>query len=180
MSENDNRFPIAKRHLATEKLAEFLREHSQVGTILTDEQLSRIAERNTSVNGDGYNFLRSAMRIVRREHGVVWRRIPHANAIECCGFSQIMQLASRGVRHIQRSARVRLEELRCAPTNGVNDDQKREYLARIAQVGTLAEMANAGTHKKLVARNYTAPIDLTHVLSSFKELNNGDKGSQGM
>lgn len=154
--------------LPTSKLIGALKD-GPIGATRTDEDLSRISERDTRVGGTGYGYLQSAIRHVLRHHQLVWKRIPGAGAIKCLGSSETVTYARSRTKGIARSARRTVQQLRAVEAD-VQDDKKSEYLVTMAQAGTLAQLASDSGRKKLEARDIDRPLDLSKLLENMNTL----------
>jgi hypothetical protein len=154
--------------LPTSKLIGTLRD-GPIGATRTDEELSRIAERDTRVGGNGYGYLQSAIRHVLRHHQLVWKRIPGAGAIRCLGGSETITYARSRTKGIARSARRTVQQLR-AVERDVAPETQSEYLVTMAVAGTLQQLASDSGRKKLEARGIDSPLDLGKLLVNMNTL----------
>lgn len=157
---------VPTMRLATSKLIEELKVGA-VGAVRTDEDLSKICERNTRVGGNGYGYLQSAIRHVLRYYDLVWKRIPAANALRCLGPVETIDLARSSTRSIARKARRAANQLK-AVKNLVTEDNRTEYLLSVAHTGTLALLASESGRKKLEVRGVDKPLDLGRLLENMR------------
>lgn len=154
--------------LPTSKLIGTLKD-GPIGATRTDEELSRIAERDTRVGGNGYGYLQSAIRHVLRHHQLVWKRIPGAAAIKCLGGTETIDYARSRTKGVARSTRRTVQQLRAVEAD-VAEDKKSDYLLSLAHAGTLAQLASDNGRKKLEARGIDSPLNLGKMLENMNTL----------
>ncbi len=158
----------ATLHLATVKLIEKMRD-GQPGDTFTDEELTEASNYDTRVGGKGYGYLQSAIRRCENQHGITWKRVLGGNCIRCLDNEGLMSLADSKRKHLRRVSKRTCRQLATADVTQMGRDEKTEYLASVAQFGTLAQFAGAATTKKLVARKVTEALDPARMLEALKE-----------
>lgn len=154
--------------LETTKLIAKLKE-GQVGDVLSDEQLTTLCGKDTSVMGDGYCYLGSAMRHVLNNFRVVWERIKGAGVIKCLSWSEVETSADGDRKSIHRRSRRAVTKLKTVDLSDVPEDGRPNFLTKAAQLGTLAAMSSTGMQKKLEARNVAEPLDLKKMLENLSK-----------
>jgi hypothetical protein len=167
---NDTKAAVgpATLHLSTVKLIEKMRDGTP-GDKLTDEQLTEACGHDTRVGGRGYGYLQSAIKRCENHHGITWKRILGGDCIECLDNSGLMGLAESKRKHLRRVSKRTCRQLATADATQMGKDEKTEYLASVAQFGTLVQFAGTATTKKLVARNITEALDPARMLEALKE-----------
>ncbi|MEK6799856.1 MAG: hypothetical protein AABZ12_12895 [Planctomycetota bacterium] len=156
--------PWQNRHRNTTILVDALKTGKAHDRFL-DEQLQGMIEHGVAPGQRGYGYLASAIRICEREHGVVWRRVPHGGYVQCCGAQDRLAIASCTAKTIvKRAKRVRCV-LASAAVEG-SAELKKQLICRMAQIGAIVTMASETTIKKLDAR-VGGNIDPKRLLASF-------------
>lgn len=170
MSDSGNGNILHGLSLFTVKLIDLLKA-GKVGDMLTDEELSAACGRNVSVKGDGYGNLASAIRNVRRNHGLVWDRIRGAGVIECKGFDGKLSIVDSDRKSIGRRAKRSLSVMRTIDAADVPNDKRTQLNVRLAQMGVLSAMASGNTTKAMEARTCGPVIDHKRLLSAIVDSN---------
>ncbi len=154
----------------TAKLIELL-EAGKVGDILTDKALSEAAGEDCSVTGKGYPSLMTAMRWCVRHKAIHWHRIHGAKAIKCAASEETVMAVESNIRHVKKSMGRTLKLSGCVKLNELPADRKTEFLAMVAQVGTLNQFASANVTKSFTARNVTTAFDPAKTLELMEGKN---------
>jgi|GEM_PF-1125341 len=152
---------------ATARLIEKLKD-GKVGTVFTDEDLSVCCGRDTSVDGNGYGLLNSAMRNVLKNNNLVWERVRGAGCVKCLGPSEIAISTASSRKHIYKSAKRALRKAAVVNREELPADERSRFGAHTAQIGAIALFSNENTTKKLVARNIEKPPDPKALMEAFK------------
>ena len=139
---------IAGLSIVTVKLIEAMKD-KKPGDIYDDAALKSISGRDCSCTGDGYPSLRSAIRHVRRNHGLVWERVIKSGFIKCLKPPETLSSVGRDGRRIHRIAGVQISKLKAVDPNQLEGEKRTEYFARLAQSGTLRQFSGASTVKAL-------------------------------
>ncbi len=156
----------------TLRLVELLKTGNK-GDILTDERLTEVCGKNVKPYGDGqrgagYGYLISAIRYVLKHHALHWKRIVGAGAIKCCQADDTIGDVHADSKRVSRASKRSLRKLATVELAGLDETQKADCLALVAQHGTLALVAKNATQKKLVARKATEAVDLDRLLENIK------------
>ncbi len=152
--------------LATEKLIERLKA-GRVGEVVTDEELTRVAGKNTRPNGDGYANLQSAIGYVSRRHQVVWSRQRGACAIKCLSADEIVTAGESDLETVHRRSKRAVLRLNIASSVETDAAKLPRLHALLAQHGTLAAFSRHDTLKKLEARQVQQPLDMKRLLEGI-------------
>lgn len=167
-NENGKTMMVAMR-LETKKLiAELSSDAYKIGDTLTDETLKRVSGADCRVGQSGYGYLQTAIRNVAKQHNIYWERIHGANAIKRLTPEEALNSTRRDREHIARKARWGVTKLRTIDTSMVDESQRSEMNASLAQLGTLAVFASGKASKALEARKAAAPVELSRLLEAMK------------
>lgn len=152
----------------TMKLIAFLEPLCIKGTIVTDEQSADQIGMGVGPGDPGYNYLRSAMRIVSVGKSVNWSRMPGAKAIKCLNDSESVKDAAHKQKGIHRKSRRVMQSLHRVDTSKLQNGEVLKHHTLVAQVGTLMVFSSSDTTKKLEARNATKALDVGAVMDLMK------------
>lgn len=152
--------------LATRKLIDVMSK-GKPGDVLTDERTGEISERTTSVGGDGYGYLMSAIRYCLREHGVVWKRVVGEGLIECLTDPKKLSCVQAERRGVHRRTKRTMRTLRSVDSANLDDGQRKEHLVLVAVCGTLIQASSTRTVKKLTNDAAPKPLDMGRLLTAM-------------
>lgn len=142
----------------------------KVGDTLTDEQLATACGQPVTPGSNGYASLQSAIRYVRVNHAMEWKRVLKANAIKCLNASETLVVGQSDLRQIRRRTKRSLQKLGTVKLKDLPQEERHTHTILSAQLGALHLCADVGTTKKLAARveEITNP-DATRVLEMFRK-----------
>ena len=153
----------------TAKLIEALKD-AEEGDEYTDEQLTDICGKSTDpMNGPGYGNLQTAIRQCIQHHGKYWYRVRTAGMIRCGNDVEKVTKVQVNVGKIRRQAKRTTQVSATVNLGNLGSEDKKDFLAHSAQVGTIALMAKNSTHKKLTTRSVSEPPDMTNMLAMFTD-----------
>ena len=135
--------------------------------VLTDEEMTAACGRQTRSGGNGYGNLHTAVGYVFRTTGVLWERIHRAGAIQRLDDKGKITCSDKHHRSGQRKTRRSVEALRAVDAEGLPAEQRRDFLATLAQRQTLLILGRTDTRKKLAARNVADPLDVRKLLAQM-------------
>lgn len=142
----------------------------KVGDTITDEKLSEVCGQSVSPGEKGYASLQSAIRYVRVNHAMEWKRVPKANAIKCLNASETLEVGQSDLRQIRRKTKRSLQKLGTVKLKDLPQEERHAHTILSAQLGALHLCADVSTTKKLTARaeEITNP-DAAKVLEMFRK-----------
>lgn len=145
-------------------------ETGKPGDILTDEELTKIANgRDTMPGGEGYGYLTSAIRhLAACPAPVYWERIRGAYAIRRITDSEKVKSSDADRKSVSRRAKKAARRLAFTNRENLTQEEAAKANALHAQLGTIAAFAHGDTTKKLEARAVQSAPDMTRLLEAFK------------
>lgn len=164
MSNPINRIMVPRGHsLATASIIELL-EKGETSDVLTDEQISTVANKDCSVTGNGYSSLMSAIRWVISNNGIHWQRVKGSGAIKCVTSAETITAIEGNIRQVKKRMSRTIKLSACVDVNAIPQTDRPKFLAMVAQAGTIAQFASSNATKALEARNVKEPFDFTKTL----------------
>lgn len=151
----------------TARLADALRV-GKMGDTLTDESLAKIADGDCGPGGKHYAHLMSAIRIARRQYGVVWQRVPKAGYLKCLSDGERVDLSKSVTRRVNKLARRGRQILETVDAAKLSDSERREFGAQVAVTGALLAMSSQPAQRALVDQHVTDAVELPKLLAAFK------------
>ena len=148
--DTENRPVFSGKSIFTIKLIDELKG-GKPGDTRTDEELTSVCGRDTSVKGKGYASLCSAIRHCRKNYGVTWERINRGNAIRCLNAEETVGSVSRDRSTVHRRAKVAIQKLGNAAAIAEATMKPQIHLIS-AQMGALASFSSTAATKRLEAR----------------------------
>lgn len=140
------------------------------GDVLTDEFLGSLIEgKSTSVHGEGYGFLVTAVKRSLRM-GIVWSRIRGANAIKCLGGVEKLAYGKQKTAEIARKAKKTYSVLKTIDVSKLTTEESRTANALLAQTFLLSQSAKTDVTRGLEVRN-VHPAN-KNILDLFKNESN--------
>lgn len=141
----------------------------KIGDVLTDEKLDVVAgDGHCGPGGSHYSHLMSAIRIARKQYGVVWRRVPKAGYLKCLSDGERVDLSRSITRRVHRMAHRGRQVLETVDAAKLDDAQRREFGAQLAVSGALLAMSSQPAQKALADQNVTESVTLPKLLAAFK------------
>jgi len=157
-------------HVCTSQLIERLKDGSP-GCVLTDEDLSEICGKDTSVGCDGYGYLTSAIGYVLRRYGVVWKRIRGASAIKCLDAEEIVTSSEGDRKHVHRIGKRAVLRLGTVDINQLPESARKAHTLQFAQMATVVGWSSKNTQKKLEVREKVEPMDPGKLIALWPSAN---------
>jgi len=143
--------PSASIH--TMALVEHLRTTEAV--IVTDEEMSSLVgggSLSTAVKGVRYPNLMSALRILRRDHRIVWAREKgqgHVKRLDCGEGLTVARGCARRARHVATRS---IQTMRAFDPAVLEPARRLEYVALATQARLILECSESRTLKAIAAR----------------------------
>jgi hypothetical protein len=153
--------------LATAKLVELLKD-GEVGDVKTDEEMEVVCGKRTGVGENGYGYLQTALRVVLRDYGRLWKRTPGAGCIKCLTVQEGLEWSASRLRSACRASKRSVQGLQ-AMGQHASVDEMVHVNAMLAQHGTLAVLASSSQTKKLVSRKMSESVDPKKLLTALQE-----------
>lgn len=142
----------------------------KVGDVLTDEELEAACGQPVTPGGKAYPSLQSAIRYVRVNHAMEWKRMPKANAIKCLNASETLDVGQSDLRQIRRKTKRTLQKVGTVKLKDLPQEQRHAHTILSAQLGALHLCADVATTKKLAARaDDIVHPDAVRVLEMFRK-----------
>lgn len=135
-----------------------------VGDQFTDEQLASICGKDTSVSGEGYAALQTAIRYVLKHSNKVIQRVRGASAVKCLESSEIVEAVTVDLGIVRRRSRRAVFKLNSVDQTKLDNDERIKANALMAQHGAISFIGKSDSTKKLVTRNASAPADVKGLL----------------
>ena len=152
---------------ATAQLVDVLRR-GKAGDTATDDQLCGVVGASCAVGGPHYGHLQSAIRISRRQYGVVWQRVPKAGYLKCLDAGERVTLSKCVTERVHKLARRGVQILATVDPAQLDDKQRSEFGAQLAIAGTLAAMSTTTTRRAFVDHGVTQAAELPKLLAAFQ------------
>jgi hypothetical protein len=154
-------------HWATTQIVELIKDIS-INDEYTDEAMRKACGKDTKPGGDGYRYLRSALRIVLRDHGRLCKRVRGKGCIKCLNVGDAITVVKSNLRAIRKNGTQSVRAL-AAVSEHASAEELPQVNALVAQVGTLAVLASSTQTKKLISHKMTEPIDQRQLLVAMVE-----------
>ncbi len=158
-------FVPANVTLESAKLIALLSD-GQPGDILTDDEMTRVCGKNTRVHGNGYSYLQTAIRYVRRNKELSWFRIRKANQIKCGEAIELLDRSDSDIRSIRRKSKKTMQNVSIARSGDLDNDGIKRANILAAQAGALAMVGSIKTRNGL-SRIAAPKIDQKKLLAAF-------------
>lgn len=140
------------------------------GDLITDEKMAEVCGQSVTPGGKGYASLQSAIRYVRVNHGLEWKRIPKVNGIKCLDGGETITVGQSDLRAVRKKSRRAMQKLGTVKREALTDEEKKTHTTLLSQFGALALFADNGTTKKIEARvDEIAKPNPERVLEFFKK-----------
>lgn len=139
------------------------------GDTKTDEALTKIAGKDTSPNGDGYQALTKAINHITQHFGIVWKRVPKAGCIKVLDAHETVEEVNSDMTCLRRKTKKTLRKASTTKLDQLTTEERSQVLATSAQLGAISLMADSGTTKKLVARKTENTPDVKKIVELFGE-----------
>lgn len=166
---DEKKYPISPMRRATVKLIERLKDGNP-GDKVTDEELKIVCGKETSVKGDGYPYLCTAIRHCRRVYGRNWERIPKAGAIQCLDAVASFDSVDRDRRAMHRKSRTALQKLKNSSNENLDPKLLPELHLRLAQIGVIASTSSSAATKRIAAMGLAkTKTDLGKLLEGLRK-----------
>lgn len=166
--ENSKSFPrVPGIHFISSMLVDRLKS-GKPGDVITDEEMRELCGKDTRPGGDGYCYLATAIKICLKEHRVVWKRTRGAWCIKCLVLEELLLVAKTNSVRIHKTAKKSIETMQTVSLDVIPEVKRPEYLARMAQFGTIAAFTKKDTQEKMIARNICQPFDVQKMLEAMK------------
>lgn len=157
---------IAGLHVATAQLIEKLKD-GKPGDTLTDVQLAEVCGHPTGVGEQGYCYLQTAIKYVRKL-GIVWERLRGGGCVKCLEPVERSLSARRylgfGHRRIKRAvmvgASVNIEEL--------PEDRRAQHGAMMSQLRVVSLFSKPSASKQFETVQIPQKPDLHKMLELFE------------
>ena len=142
----------------------------KIGDTLTDEQLQAVCGQPVTPGEKGYPSLQSAIRYVRVNHAMEWKRLPKANAIKCLNGSEVLEVGQSDLRQIRRKTKRTLQKVGTVKLKDLPEQERHAHTILSAQLGALHLCADVATTRKLAARaDDIVHPDAVRVLEMFRK-----------
>jgi len=148
---------VAGLGVAASKLVARLKE-GRVGEGLTDEELTRVAGKDTRVGGAGYGALMTAIRRCVAE-GYVWKRLRGADCIKCLDGPEILEFGETTRKAIHRASKRMTKRLGTIERDSLDEAQRRQFDTQFATQSALAVCSSTTTRKRLEVRTVKPNVD---------------------
>lgn len=156
------------RRRETALLVDYLKA-GQPGDTLTDAQLEQICGVGTAPGQPGYNFLRSAIKAVLREHGLVWERRNRGHCIECKTPTGVIASARADVDRLHRASKRPIRKLETLNGQQLSDEDRAALITTSAQAKGTAVMTSVKFRKKLDDRRLAHDPEVHRLLEAWLE-----------
>jgi hypothetical protein len=140
----------------------------QPGDVCTDKELTAMIGLDTSVGGNGYCYLQSAIKYVEKYFTAVWRRMIGQKKIMCLNPVEKIGLTQSTISQIGKKSRRTLCILNKVKQDEIPDDMRPTCNALAAQIGFIGAISSNKTTAKLIESNKSTAPQIGETLSMFK------------
>jgi hypothetical protein len=120
----------------TAKLIECLKS-GVPGDTINEAEFAIETRTELGTKGKNYSNLMAAIVYCEREYGVVWQRIRKTDIIKCLEAGERVGVGRRNLQSIRRKARRTIKVVASADMSKLNDAERSEAYAQIAQLGAI-------------------------------------------
>ena len=143
---------------ATALLYERLKE-GVPGSVITDQELSHLINKDTRPNHPGYSYLTTAINRCRRS-GIIWQRIRGESQIKCLNADEIIEASDSAQSRITRTAKKDILALRAASKQPVlSAERVKKIEARATLMQVVCILSNRQATERLIAGPTPTPIN---------------------
>ena len=140
-----------------------------IGATLTDAALESHCGKSVSPNEPGYSYLQSAIRYVRRHHGLYWKRIPKTGTLKCLNASECLDEMRGQRQRVHRQTGRMIQTARIADSGNLSDAERTSLRAYTAQAAVLHQMSSTNSAKAIEANGTTeSKVNMAKLLESLK------------
>ncbi len=169
MSANGNgKVLFAPRHVATQKMVDSLKGAGCEAVITADRLKEVNGGFDVRTGTRGRCYLTSAIRILEREFGIVWRWMRQQDCIKRLEGLEIDYWGDGQVRGVGRKLKRTVRALGCVDMGVLNDEERTQHLTRMAQTGTLHGLSQPKARKLFAEHQITKPAALPKLLEALK------------
>lgn len=141
----------------------------KVGDTVTDAVLESACGKSVAPSEPGYCYLQSAIRHVRRQHGLYWKRIPKAGLLKCLNAPECLDELRGQRKRVHRQTGRMIQTARIADAGTLSDPERSTLRAYTAQVAVLHEMSASQTSKAMESSGASAErVSLPKLLAALK------------
>lgn len=128
------------------------------GDTKTDSQLESCCGKDTRPGGDGYAYLQSACRRVRKDYGLVWKRVPGSGVLKCLNATECVREVDGHRKSLHRKTGRMLEVAAIADSGALPDQDRAELRSLTAQVAVLREFSSKSATKAVSANGIQSSV----------------------
>jgi len=151
----------------TSKCVDVLKQGS-VGDTLNRDEMSKYIDRPCEVHQPGYGNVQSAINIVERENGIVWRWSKELTAWKCLSPAECVKETNRGIGSARRRCNRSLRVAAAVDVKSLSPDERLQHNVNVAVAGTMSLFSSQRAKKNLAESPNLRQLEMGDIKSLFE------------